>query len=421
MNPKKNDFWAIDLNYFSSKKEFFDQINSQDLSYTKAKDFLNDEKLRLEKQESSIAFIDSNKPNVGVIQIQGELVNRKDPCAAFFGFVQTTYSDIIVNLSKFENDSEIEKIILQIDSPGGTVAGVMDVVNKIKSIDKTIVTQGGALCCSAAYLIASQTDKIMANSRLSYMGSIGVMCSFVDNSQAMEKAGYKKIVITSTDAPDKYLDPSTDKGQLDIKKQLDEIHNVFVSEVSEGRQVSVADINVNFGKGGVLLAEKAKEVGMIDEVTIVTHVKSSNGDVELDSHLTDTSLNQIKKDTKKEDLKMDIEEFKGQHSDLYSEVFELGIKTERTRIEKLNVWVKTNPETQEIVERAISQGQSSDDVMPELLAVIKTGFGSNKSAKVESPQEIAQVAAKVAGDVEPEINDSDVEVAAKNAFASVIF
>ncbi len=76
----------------------------------------------------------------------------------------------------------------------------------------------------------------------------------------------KRYTLTSTDAPDKRPDIATEKGRDKYVEQLDALHAVFVRRVAEGRGLPEEKISSDFGKGGMLIAEEAMRVGMIDSV-----------------------------------------------------------------------------------------------------------------------------------------------------------
>ena len=193
----------------------------------------------------------------GVIPIRGTL-------GAWYG---TLYEDINTGIERLENDPKVKRIIFDINSPGGYVDGVIETAQKIKNSKKETIAKVGYMAASGAYWIASQCDKIVATTKIAMFGSIGVIVSFYDWKEYLEKAGIKEVVITSTDAPKKYVDPASKEGAKEILARLDKIHNEFATAVATGRNTSLESVNNDFGKGGVLFAEEAKKVGMIDEIT----------------------------------------------------------------------------------------------------------------------------------------------------------
>lgn len=377
-----NDFFALEVNYFLYRQEVLEKFSDEKLKDLKL-DFLN------ENNDDGIMKISGD---TAIIAIEGELVNKKSFWAQIFGMDQTQYSDISASLDSAANNSDVKKIQLHINSPGGVVNGILGVVDKIKSIDKPIDSMVN-LCCSGAYWIASNTDSITATNALSTIGSIGVITTFYDDKKMLDNAGYKEIVLTSTKAPNKHADPATKKGQDIIKSRLDDIHNVFAKSVAEGRGVSVSKVNSDFGKGGVMLSEKALQAGMIDLIMIF-HNNDSTNDNGKEKNKNDVNGSESEEGKNKKEVIMDIRELKLEHSDLYAQVFDLGVKTEKERIEKLNNWTSQNPETKEVVDRAISEGKTAEDVLPELMATVKMGAGTTEAAETEGADEISQAQTK---------------------------
>jgi ClpP class serine protease len=189
----------------------------------------------------------------------------------FWGYGGASYRDIAAALDRAKNDLQVKSVVLDINSPGGSIDGVDQTWQAIRSVGKPITTRAGGLLASAAYWLACGTDKIYAADPTSEIGSIGVLVATYDWSKWEEKIGIKEIVITSTRAPDKAPDPATKQGRDTIRSRLDALERIFYSRVSEGRGVSTEHIAAHFGKGGLLVAadpspehEDAIRSGMID-------------------------------------------------------------------------------------------------------------------------------------------------------------
>jgi len=191
----------------------------------------------------------------------------------FWGYGGTSYATIIAAMERAKNDDMVKRVIFYIDSPGGTVAGADETwqAHKRLASKKHTSVHAGNMLASAAYYISAPAKKIMACTPLSKIGSIGIVVAAYDWSKWEEGVGIRRIVITSSNAPDKCPDIGTRKGQNTIKAQLDAIERVFYARVSEGRRVTTEHIAGHFGYGGILIAsdpspehEDAIRAGMID-------------------------------------------------------------------------------------------------------------------------------------------------------------
>lgn len=201
------------------------------------------------------------------IAIKGPLVDSHDCSTMFFGC--TSYDDIISAISDVDNMSSISKTTFLFDSPGGMVSGVDDVAIAINSMKSETEARTGKTVASAAYWLASQCDTIVATSATAQFGSIGVVIEYWDASRAYSEQGFDKVSITSTNAPEKRVDALTEEGERKIRASLDEIEEIFHRRVAEGRKTTVSLVKANFGRGGMLLAEKSLSAGMIDKTEFV--------------------------------------------------------------------------------------------------------------------------------------------------------
>jgi len=166
------------------------------------------------------------------------------------------------------NDPEVKGIMLVIDSPGGTVAGTADLAAEVKGANakKPVTAYCEDLCASAAYWVASQAGKVIANQG-ALVGSIGTYMVVNDFSGYYAKEGIKTHVIKAgkfkgAGVPGAEITPE----QLEsFQQMIDEINSVFVESVAEGRDVLTSKIE-DLADGRVHEASSAKRLGLIDAV-----------------------------------------------------------------------------------------------------------------------------------------------------------
>jgi ClpP class serine protease len=202
---------------------------------------------------------------VAIIPISGKLTSEADICDGFFSDC-TTYRFISTASIAADNDPSVNKIEFHISSGGGHVTGVDACGQVIAGLQKPTEGVVFGMAASAAFWLGSQMDSLRASAPTDFLGSIGVAIEFIDTRKREEAAGVKRIVLTSTDAPDKRIDIGSEEGQGKMIEELDAIHDVFVARVASGRGVSIEKINNDFGQGGVLIAAQAKKAGMIDSI-----------------------------------------------------------------------------------------------------------------------------------------------------------
>lgn len=144
----------------------------------------------LQKQaaESPLLTIEDG---IGVVAIEGPILRKPDLFARIF-FGATSSEDIGEALREARERDDIKAVFLNIDSPGGTVAGTPELAAAVKSLNdsKPVYAFSSGLMCSAAYWIASQARAIYATPS-AQVGSIGVVQAVIDNTAALDKAGLK--------------------------------------------------------------------------------------------------------------------------------------------------------------------------------------------------------------------------------------
>lgn len=248
------------------------------------------------------------------IAIKGVLTKTPSFLAMLFGGGNTTYSDIISALHEADANPDVGDIVLSIDSPGGSIDGLFDAMEAIKSIRKPIKAVGQNLVASAAYGLASQAQTIVSSNDATRWGSIGVKASFYVNEN--------EVNITSTNAPKKSPDVKTEEGVEMVREELDALHDLFVGAIADGRGGTTDDINANFGRGGLLLTGEALKRGMIDSILerpmkpvniATTKTAASGGD-------------------KPKVKVMELSELQAKHPEAYNAAVNVGVTQERDRV-----------------------------------------------------------------------------------------
>ncbi len=294
-----------------------------------------------------------------------------------------TYDQIAEALGQADTDPQVEKIVLDVNSPGGYLDGVDVSAQAVGSADKPTEARIDNLAASAAYWIASQADKITATSPVAMFGSIGVIIDFLDPTRYFKEQGLDRVLIASTDAPEKKAayEPLTKKGEKVWQKELDDLHGVFASRVAEGRKTTSEKVNSDYGRGAVLVAEDAKNVGMIDKIQGIS--KQDIGETE--GVAPDEAAPGATKTKNKGVKLMTLEEFRAENPGLYAEVLkkgrETGISEEHKRVTQFMSWAENVPECKEVVAEAIISGKSMEEAHPLIEGAIRKAAQAGKDGK----------------------------------------
>lgn len=210
--------------------------------------------------------------DVAVLPIHGTVYPRGGANPMSGG---TTAERISRSVTAAANDKDVSSIVLDIDSPGGAVAGVPEAAAAIReaAMRKPVHAVANHMAASAAYWLGSQATTFSA-SPSAMVGSIGVVRRHVDETGAIEKEGLKVTTIaTAKHKTEGYsTSPITDETAAYMLGEAQKIHGRFVGDVASGRGTTVENVNANYGQGRVLMADEAKMLGMIDRVATLDQV-----------------------------------------------------------------------------------------------------------------------------------------------------
>lgn len=180
----------------------------------------------------------------------------------------TSTGEIQQNISRVMNDPNVKAIVLDIDSPGGSVKGVEETANLIfkSRKSKPIVAFASDMMASAAAWLGLQANFVIANSTAA-VGSIGVFMVVVDSSEAAKDAGLEVITIGTGEfkgagEPGTVI---TAAQRAAFKVEVDAIQDVFVASVSKGRDMARTAIR-EIADGRVFIGKDAVRKGLVDRI-----------------------------------------------------------------------------------------------------------------------------------------------------------
>lgn len=199
---------------------------------------------------------------VAVIPIKGVLTHHSSCCG-------NSCDEIGEWVGLAAEDNAIKAIVLDVDSPGGSVFGVQEAGEKIRQARevKPVFAVANSMMASAAYWLGSQATKIVGTPGAD-IGSIGVILVHADFSKMAEDMGVKFTFITSSKhkAEGNQMEPLADDARAHMQSRVNDYHGTFVDAIAKGRKISKSLVNNDFGQGRMFGAAKAKEIGMIDKI-----------------------------------------------------------------------------------------------------------------------------------------------------------
>lgn len=204
---------------------------------------------------------------VAVMSISGPIYHRKSFISKIYGVV--TCEDIEEQFNLLMSDERVKTVILDINSPGGTVFGIPELAEKIFNArnSKKIISIANAYAASAAYWLGSAASEFYSIPSGS-VGSIGVYLMHSNLSEYYKKEG---IEISFVKAGKKKTngnpyEPLSEEARKDLQKEVDIIYTNFISAVAKHRNVTEDSVNEGFAEGGMALAKIALSENMIDGI-----------------------------------------------------------------------------------------------------------------------------------------------------------
>jgi signal peptide peptidase SppA len=176
-------------------------------------------------------------------------------------------SDYIVKTIKEANeDKKVKAIVIEVDSGGGSPVAGEEIANAVKGSEKPVVAYIRDSGASAAYWAISSASKIFA-SKNSNVGSIGVTGSYLNKSERNRRDGY----VYEQLSVGKYKDsgssdkPLTEEERALFMRDVNIVYANFIQAIANNRKLSVDKVK-SIADGSTVLGQRAKELGLIDEI-----------------------------------------------------------------------------------------------------------------------------------------------------------
>ncbi|EAI4147722.1 signal peptide peptidase SppA [Campylobacter jejuni] len=202
----------------------------------------------------------SNLANLERIDLKGEIFDS---------------SAVLEKIINAKNDSNIKGVLFVIDSPGGAFAPSMELALAIKDlkIKKPVLVYASGTMASGSYLAGVGANKILANPA-SFIGSIGVIMQGADLSGLANKLGIKEQTIQAGEfkSAGTFARAWNENERNFLQGLIDQSYDLFTGFVAKERAL---DLNKKdqWANARAFLAAKAKELGLIDELSNYENAK----------------------------------------------------------------------------------------------------------------------------------------------------
>lgn len=244
-----NEVFAIEPNILQKAIEFLDNIGITDNA--------SPHSISVEQvAKNSVTY--EEKDTLAIISIEGAMYKK-----SMSGLCMSvaSYPDIIKAIDKAESNKLIKSILFRVDTPGGAVAGLDELEERIYTSPLKTYTLYENLGASAGIYAFTASDEIYAASKNTELGSIGtIVQTWLD-----KESENKKITIVSQNAPNKVFNLNED-GIKKLENKLNQYEAYFMQVVEKNTGFSKEKIISVFNSGDTIFAEKALEEGFISDI-----------------------------------------------------------------------------------------------------------------------------------------------------------
>ena len=212
---------------------------------------------------------------IAVLPLYGVITQRGNMIEDVSGPGSVSTQKFAAALRQALADESVSQILIDIDSPGGSVYGVAELADEIVAArsQKPIIAIANSLAASAAYWIGCSASEFYVTPG-GEVGSIGVWQAHFDYSQALAAEGVTPTLISAgtykvEGNPYAPLDP---EAQAFMQSRVDDYFLAFSKAVAKGRGVPIAQVRNGMGQGRVLGADAALEQKMVDGIVTLNQL-----------------------------------------------------------------------------------------------------------------------------------------------------
>jgi signal peptide peptidase SppA len=202
---------------------------------------------------------------IEVIPVSGVLVSRGSHISMCE--TMTSYESLRAQIRQAVADPMVERVVLDIDSPGGSAVGAFELAADIRALaqQKPITGIVNYMAYSGGYLIGSACSELVV-SQTSGVGSIGVIASHMDRSKQEEGMGVKVTTVYAGAHKNDLSphEPLTEQSLKYLNDVVQESYQLFVNAVAEYRGLSVQQVIAT--EAGLFRGQQGIAAGLADRL-----------------------------------------------------------------------------------------------------------------------------------------------------------
>ncbi|MDR7518841.1 MAG: signal peptide peptidase SppA [Armatimonadota bacterium] len=204
------------------------------------------------------------RDKIVVVRVIGPLT-REEGVGPFFGGASSRR--IVQLLDRAQQDAEARAVILELDTPGGSIVASDEIHRKVTAVrraGKPVVALMTETAASGGYYIAAGADAIVADPT-TVTGSIGVIVALPNIEELIRKIGIRTVVFKSgafkdLGNPTRRMTPAE---AAIFQSLVDEAYERFVGIVAQGRRMDPARVR-RLADGRVYTGRQAHRLGLVD-------------------------------------------------------------------------------------------------------------------------------------------------------------
>ena len=199
---------------------------------------------------------------IAVLPVSGVISNKANMFTRVSGGASAQL--LQQQVSSMRADPRVRGVVLDFDTPGGSVFGIPALAAEIRALagEKPTVSVSTGMMASAGYWLGSAANAVYLSGETDYMGSIGVVATHAYNprqgAQVTEITAGRYKRMASDNAP------LTKEGRAYIQQQVDELYRAFVTAVADHRRVSADQVLEHMADGRIFVGQQAVDAGLAE-------------------------------------------------------------------------------------------------------------------------------------------------------------
>ncbi len=311
----------------------------------------------------------------------------------WYGIPAVSPKRIMQQIDRAINNQEKE-IVVNINSPGGSVYAASEIWTHIKKYPGNSVSEISGVCASAASIIALASKKVV----IAPVGALMIHnASVIAEGDYREMESMKQLLIQTNDAIMQTYKEKTKKSEEELKQMMDAetwmnaqqaVEKGFVDEIMFAEEMKIiASAQTDVGANGLLpkaVIDKMFNLRATDPSIVVKNSVSTGGPVS-------------QPEPEGESQKMDLQELQNKHPELVEQIRNTAKKEavaeERKRIQEIENFAQ--PGMENIINKAkFETGISAAETAMEILNAQKEQNKVQMKNRIEDAVELNNIAAE---------------------------